>query len=134
MSDCFAPTPKNPIDVHDQVVGTHAWAERLRWHRYHEMKSKAYLEDNEDSEKEEDEAFEKKPWYKPTDRSAPRDDPALEPFIEASSAEFLDQFKRRKIKDNLTSEQRKALNELKKNYLLRKELHVGTLIKKVSPL
>ena len=35
LSDCFAPTPKEPIDVSDQLVGTHAWAERLRWHRFY---------------------------------------------------------------------------------------------------
>ena len=40
LPDCFAPTPRTPIDVSDQLIGTHQWAERLRWHRFHEMKKR----------------------------------------------------------------------------------------------
>ena len=45
LPDCFAPNPRTPIDVLDQVIGTHQWAERLRWHRFHKMKKR---EDGED--------------------------------------------------------------------------------------
>ena len=63
----------------------------------------------------ENEPFEKKPWY-PTARSAPREDHALELFIEASTWDFLNPQNRRRIiniKDNRTTGQRQALNELK---------------------
>ena len=40
LPDCIAPTPRTPIDVSDQLIGTHQWAERLRWHRFHEMKKR----------------------------------------------------------------------------------------------
>ena len=40
LPDCFAPTPRTPIDGSDQLIGTHQWAERLRWHRFHEMKKR----------------------------------------------------------------------------------------------
>ena len=32
LPDCFAPTPKEPIDISDALIGSHNWAERLRWH------------------------------------------------------------------------------------------------------
>ena len=40
LPDCFALTPRTPTDVSDQLIGTHQWAERLRWHRFHEMKKR----------------------------------------------------------------------------------------------
>ena len=118
LSDCFAPTPKEPIDVSDQLVGTHAWAERLRWHRFYnkETEEKDNAINNETNIKEdlfEDVPFEKKPWYQPTLRSAPREDHALELFIEACTTDFLNPKNRRKIRDNLTAGQRQALHELK---------------------
>lgn len=104
LPDCFAPTPKEPIDVADQVLGTHRWAEHLRWHNYHSKK-------NQMSQSKE--TFEKMPWYSPTARSAPRNNPALETFIKACTDDFLDVKSRRKIKDNLTQGQRQALRDLR---------------------
>ncbi|KAK7475057.1 hypothetical protein BaRGS_00033670, partial [Batillaria attramentaria] len=66
LPDCFAPTPKEKIDVCDQVVGTYAWAERLRWHRYH------YLKNSDGEEQDPTEPFEKLPWYQPTTARAPK--------------------------------------------------------------
>ena len=116
LPDCFAPTPKEPIDVSDQLVGTHAWAERLRWHRFYNKETEGNVINSETNIKEnifEDVPFEKKPWYQPTTRSAPREDHALELFIDTCMNDFLNPKNRRKIRDNLTSGQRKALNELK---------------------
>lgn len=118
MSDCFAPTPTQPIDVSDQMLGTHAWAERLRWHHFHEKQQMSKETNNKptDKEKKDDQeikVFKKKPWYRPTTRSAPRDDPALETFIEACTRDFLDTNKRKRIKDNLSKGQREALRELR---------------------
>ena len=118
MSDCFAPTPTHPLDVADQMLGTHAWAERLRWHRYHEKyKWNKTLTEKEDEDKTKEDGkdaiFVKRPWYKPTEKSAPRDDPALESFIEACTRDFLNVRNRKRIKDNLTTEQRKALQDLR---------------------
>ena len=39
LPDCFAPTPGAPVDVFDQAIGTHEWAERMRW-RYFWNKEK----------------------------------------------------------------------------------------------
>ena len=48
-----------------------------------------------------------------TDHGAPKEDHALEVFIEACTRDFLDHKNRRKIRDNLTPGQRQALKELK---------------------
>eukprot|EP00745_Piridium_sociabile_P017617 TRINITY_DN263_c0_g1_i8.p1 TRINITY_DN263_c0_g1~~TRINITY_DN263_c0_g1_i8.p1 ORF type:complete len:903 (+),score=84.50 TRINITY_DN263_c0_g1_i8:125-2833(+) len=111
LPDCFAPTPTEPIDVADQLVGTYDWAERLRWH-YLFSTNKKSDRDNEDL-KEEDTEFQKRPWYKRTSKKAPKGNAALEAFIEACSEQFLDCSKRKKIRDNLNTKQRKALQELK---------------------
>jgi len=56
--------------------------------------------------------FVKKNLGTSTSRQAPRRDPALETFINACFQQFLDQNKRRQIRDNLTEGQRVALKEL----------------------
>ena len=114
LSDKFIPTPTSPIDVCDQMIGTHQWAERLRWHRFHQIKDKKDQELNGDDQVDnEEEQFIKSPWYQPTDRPAPKGDHALEAFIEKCTNDFLEIEGRKRIKDNLTKGQRKALKELK---------------------
>ena len=63
LPDCFAPNPKSPIDVFDQVTGTHEWAERLRRDRYF------YLKNKDENSHETNENFVKRPWYQPTLRA-----------------------------------------------------------------
>ena len=58
------------------------------------------------------EVFTKLPWYRPTSRAAPKQDPALELFIKACITDFLDTNKKTRIKDNLTQGQRDALQSL----------------------
>eukprot|EP00745_Piridium_sociabile_P026140 TRINITY_DN41575_c0_g2_i2.p1 TRINITY_DN41575_c0_g2~~TRINITY_DN41575_c0_g2_i2.p1 ORF type:complete len:978 (-),score=173.11 TRINITY_DN41575_c0_g2_i2:3-2936(-) len=114
LSDRFAPTPREPIDVADQVIGTHDWAERLRWHRFYATKKEEKkASENQDDSKEEDEDFVKMPWYQRTTHSAPKGDPALEAFIEACKRDFVNPKNRKRIKDNMTKEQRQALHELR---------------------
>ena len=110
LPDCFAPTPREPINVCDQLLGTHDWAERLRWHSLHE---KQKMDQEDDSQDDDEAAFIKMPWYKRTSKSAPKTNPALETFIKACKSEFMDPNKRRRIRDNLTHGQRIALRELK---------------------
>eukprot|EP00745_Piridium_sociabile_P020923 TRINITY_DN32272_c0_g1_i5.p1 TRINITY_DN32272_c0_g1~~TRINITY_DN32272_c0_g1_i5.p1 ORF type:complete len:867 (+),score=134.27 TRINITY_DN32272_c0_g1_i5:352-2601(+) len=110
LPDCFAPAPREPVDVSDQMIGTYSWAERLRWHRHHMVKRDNGK--NGDSPDGKD-TFVKRPWYKPTAKQAPKCDAALEDFIEACSQQFMDPGNRRKIRDNLTEGQRKAITELR---------------------
>lgn len=115
MSDKFIPTPKTPIDVSDQIIGNHGWAERLRWHQFHAIREKEKaMEPLGIIPKENEEVFVKYPWYKCSEKSAPRGDAALESFIKKSCEDFVDITKRRKIKDNLTKEQRMAIGELRR--------------------
>ena len=99
--------PRDPIDVSDQMVGTHNWAERLRW--YHFFKRKEDEEPAEDGK-----GFEKRPWYQKTKKRAPRDDSAPEAFIQVCTNDFLAVEKRKKIVDNLSKGQRRALTQLKR--------------------
>ena len=74
LPDRFAPTPKQPMDVSDALIGSHQWGERLRWHYFHEQKKKLTEEaesqgkDNKSPEGQsvEEEQFTKRPWYQPT--------------------------------------------------------------------
>ena len=60
--------------------------------------------------------FVSKPWDVPTDKAAPvaTDCPELEAMIAASYGDLFDPAQRRKIKDNLTKEQRDFIQEVKK--------------------
>ena len=106
MSDKFIPTPTAPVDVSELLVGTHEWAERLRWKRYHFIKNKNKNISNENE-------FIKLPWYRKSDLSAPKGDKSLELFIEKCTLDFINEKNRKKIKNNLTVDQRKALKDLK---------------------
>ena len=107
LSDRFVPMPRTPVDICDMIVGTHAWAERLRWRRFY------FLKKSNSQTESKDENWEKKPWYRTTGKAAPKGDPALEQFIQSCTKAFLDEKKRKKIKDNLTAGQRKAIRDLK---------------------
>ena len=56
--------------------------------------------------------FVKKPWYEPTGRKAPRANDALEAFIFKVHEEVFDPVNRRKINNNLSGGERKALHDL----------------------
>ena len=47
-------------------------------------------EEGEDDNALLDQVFKKLPWYRPTSKAASRKDPALESFIQACTADFLD--------------------------------------------
>ena len=112
MSKATAPTPKEPVDVSDQLIGFHRFAERMRWHRHFEMEKRA-AENKGDPDQQPEENFIKRPWYKPTTKAAPKTNPELESFLAACERDFLDIKNRRRIKDNMTSGQRKAIKELR---------------------
>ena len=75
----FAPSPTRPVDVYSLYVDFHKWAERLRWH---------YLMNHKDPDQED--TFVKKPWYRPTDKRAPRANDATEAYIFKCQEELFD--------------------------------------------
>ena len=101
LGSTFAPTPTKPIDLYGLYVDFNKWADRLRWHYFHNHKNPG-----------EDDEFVKKPWYEPTGRKAPRGNDALEAFIFKVHEQVFDPTKRRKINNNLTAGERQALHEL----------------------
>ena len=65
-----------------------------------------------------DQDFIKQPWYKKSDKKAPRADdcPELEAFIAAVGRDVSDPKLRRPIKDNLTPEMREFIKEVREDY------------------
>ena len=97
----FAPTPTQPANLYGLYVDFHKWADNLRWH---------YFFSHKDPEAEN--TFVKKPWYQPSTKKAPRANDATEAFIFKVQEDLFNVEKRRKINDNLSQKQRKALKEL----------------------
>ena len=108
LPDCFAPTPKEPIDIPDLMLSFLKWANQLRWQQFH------FYQQKRDPDKYKDKKeFIKYPWTQPSKKEAPKGDAALENFIETCSRDIIDPSQRRVIKDNLTPGQRTALKELR---------------------
>ena len=78
----------------------------MRW-RYFWNKEKT------EEEIENEEPFQKNPWYQAKGTAAPKACNALEAFIEACSRKFLDPKNRKKIKSNLNQEMKKSIKKLK---------------------
>jgi hypothetical protein len=97
-------TDNSPVDVFDQALDTHEWAERLRWRYFW----------NKDKSKEEiEKPFQKNPWYQSKGNSAPKNCKALEAFIEAYSRKYLGPKNRKRIKSNLSPEMKRSMKKLK---------------------
>ncbi|KAL8558785.1 hypothetical protein ACOMHN_043728 [Nucella lapillus] len=92
------------------MVRTGAWAERLRWHRYHTLKDTEDVSTSPSADN--GEHFIKMPCYKTTTRPVLKGNAALETVINACTSQIISKDNRRKIKDNLQPEQRQALQEL----------------------
>ena len=67
LSDKFAMTPKDPLDVSDMAVGAYKWAESIRWtvfwHNWRKNKPRKRV-GYEDLTQEDYKEFEETPWYK----------------------------------------------------------------------
>ena len=88
------------------------WRENIRW-KYHFAKDKDPMEPEPD--------FKKEPWYQRTSRPAPiaRDCPELEAMLAGVERDLFDPDLRKKIKDNLTQEQREFIGEVKNEFPIR---------------
>ena len=109
MGPKTCPTPREPVDEMAQYKSWLKWKENLCW-KWHFNKG-LKPEDIED-------IFVRKPWDTPTDRAAPivNDCPELEAMIANAYRDLFDPNQRRKIKDNLSKEQRSFINEVKTKY------------------
>ena len=109
-------TPRNPIDISDMAIGTHNWAESIRWASFWFKWKLGQQQDKagfEDLTKDDLDEFERTPWYKRTDRSAPLADQDTENFISECQIQFLDPKNRRRIKGNFTKGQWESARKLR---------------------
>ena len=101
----LCPTPTFPINEIKHFENWR-WRENIRW-KYHFAKDKDLTELEPE--------FHKELWYQRTSRSAPiaQDCPELEAMLAGVERDLFDPAMRKKIKDNLTQEQREFISEVK---------------------
>ena len=109
LSAKFCPMPQGPLDLYDLFLSFEKFASNMRWAWFHHVKKKNAIEDSSVDE----EHFIMTPWYKRTDRKAPKGNHQLEAGLERLRESLFDPSNRRRVMDNLTPEKRKALMELK---------------------
>ena len=105
----FCPTPRGPVDELGQYQSWLSWRESVRWNWFHNNgKELDEIENN----------YVKKPWDTKTDRAAPiaTDCPVLEALFEGCRRDLFDPTQRKQIKDNLSTEQRNYIKEVKTIY------------------
>ena len=109
MGPKTCPTPTTPVDELAQQEAWLKWREGMRW---------AWLFNKEKRPDDVEQNFIKQPWYRKTDKKAPRADdcPELEAFIAAVGRDVSDPNLRRPIKDNLTPEMRQFIKEVREDY------------------
>ena len=105
----FCPTPMGPIDEKSQYEGFLRWRESMRWKWFfNKGKNPDDIEDD----------YEPKPWSKRTERKAPvaTDCPELEAFFNSIERDIKDPALRRKVKSNITQEQKDFIKEVRNEY------------------
>ena len=103
----FVPTPRQPIDLLQHARDIEKFKESVRWAYFHAKKV--------DFTPVKD-IFVMKPWYQRTKNKAPLASTAVECFLQACHNDILDEKLRRKIKDNLTADERIALKDISINF------------------
>ena len=103
----FCPTPRTPIDNHAAYQSFLKFQESVRW---------AYFFAKENNFEQQKNTFVSTPWYQRTSRAAPKASSSVEAFLESCLRDLMDPKLRRKIKDNLTMEEREALQDIIKNF------------------
>ena len=104
-----APTPPGPVDEKSQHEAWVRWRESLRWNLF-------FNKHQQPEDVPHDHVSQ--PWNEKTKQAAPvaQDCPELEAFIEAFFRDLVDPAKRKKIKDNLTQDQRNYIKDVKTEY------------------
>ena len=110
MSAKFCPMPQGPLDLYDLFLSFEKFASNMRWGWFHYAKKKKDMEDDIECE---DDDFVMTPWYKRTDKKAPKGNHQLEAALERLSDILFDPSNRRRVTDNLTPQMRLGMRELR---------------------
>ena len=109
LSRKFCPMPRGPVDNYDLFTGYENFAPNIKWGWFHHQEKKRRQRGNNDTIEEEDDEFVMTPWYKGTDRKAPRANPQIEAGLEGLREFLFNPQNRRRMSDNMSPEDRKAM-------------------------
>ena len=104
--------PKGPVDMYDIIWSFERFARNLRWAWFHFVKQKNMEVDSYDEDVIDDD-FVMVPWYRRTDKNPPKGNAQLEAGLDRLKDYLFDPVNRRKVKDNMTVEQRQAMGQLR---------------------
>ena len=111
LSAKFCPMPKGPLDLYYLFSSFERFASNLRWAWFHFRKNRDKVEDSDDDDDEEE--FIMTPWYKRTERKAPKGNNQLEAALERLRESLFDTTNRRRVVDNMIRDQRQAMVDLR---------------------
>jgi hypothetical protein len=118
LSAKFCPMPKGPVDTYDLFLAFENFSSNCRWGWFHHQKNKRRIGDDDDqndtlANDDTEDDFVMVPWYKRTDRIAPKGNVQLEAGLERLREHLFNPNNRRRVKDNLSDEQRKSIKMLR---------------------
>ena len=100
----FCPTPTLPVNDLNNYLSFLSFCESVRWIYFWSHRK----------DQSSDEGFSSFPWTPRTTNKAPNASPHIEAFLSQCKRDLLNPDSRRRIKDNLSPDQRNALKEAKK--------------------
>ena len=114
LSKKFCPMPRGPVDTYDMFWSFERFARNLRWAWFHfvQQKNMEVESDDDDNDIIEDD-FVMVPWYRRTDRNPPKGNAQLEAGLYRLKDYLFDPANRRKVKENKSIEQRRAMGQLR---------------------
>ena len=106
----FCPMPRGPVDMYDMFWSFEKFARNLRWAWFHFNHKKNLEEDGVDIIEDD---FVMVPWYKHSDKIPPKGNAQLEAGLDRLKDHLFNPSNRRKVKDNMSVEQRQAMGQLR---------------------
>ena len=103
----FVPMDRRPVDMGDVNGGFERFCNNMRWAWHHDKRRR------EEGEEEEEEEFVMVPWYRRSNRRAPKGNHQLEAGLERMKNFLNDPENKRRVKDNMTRELRNSMMELR---------------------
>ena len=109
----LVPNDRRPVDMGNINGGFERFANNMRWAWFHDKRRREGVGEDEEEEEEEEGEFTMVPWYKRSARRAPRGNTQLEAGLDRMRAFINSPANRRRVRDNMTPDQRQAMEELR---------------------